>query len=234
MTLIVIGGAEDKQGEMIVHRRVLAEARGENSRVCVITSATSEPEATRARYAAVYRELDVKEVDILHIDSHEMANSLEVVCMLAQADVVFMTGGDQNQLCDVLQGTRALDILRKRYAAGGLVVAGTSAGAAAASHMMLANGEVTPTGLGLAPDTVIDTHFSERKRLSRLFNAVAQHPDKLGIGLDEDTALVVRRNRPAEVVGSGTVTFVKAGETQAQALSAGARYDLQKRQRIHT
>lgn len=223
MTLIVIGGAEDKQGEMLVHRRVLAEARGENSRVCVITSATSEPEAARARYAAVYRELDVKEVDILHIDSTAMANSSEVACMLAQADVIFMTGGDQNQLCAVLQATRALDIMRKRYAAGGLVIAGTSAGAAAASQLMLANGEVTPDGLGLAPETIIDTHFSERKRLSRLFNAVAQHPDKLGIGLDEDTALVIRRTHPAEVVGRGTVTFVDGQHVQQ--LSSGQRFD---------
>ncbi len=227
MTLIVIGGAEDKQGEMLVHRRVLAEARGENSRVCVITSATSEPEAARQRYLAVYRELDVKDVDVMHIDSADMANSSEVACLLAQAEVVFMTGGDQNQLCAVLNDTRALDILRKRYHAGGLVIAGTSAGAAAASQMMLANGDVTPTGLGFAAETIIDTHFSERNRLSRLFNAVVQHPDKLGIGLDEDTALVIRRNRPAEVVGSGTVTFVDGRNVQR--LASGQRYDLKTR-----
>ena len=231
MTLIVIGGAEDKQGDMLVHRRVLAEARGENSRVCVVTSATADPKGARERYAAVYRELDVREVDIVHIDSAAMANSSEVAQLFAQADVIFMTGGDQNRLCDILRGTRAHDILSKRYAAGGLVVAGTSAGAAAASHLMLSGGHVTPDGLALAPDTVIDTHFSERNRLSRLFNAVARHPDKIGIGLDEDTALVIRRDRPAEVVGSGTVTIVDARALQAEVtrLPAGALFDLRKR-----
>lgn len=227
MTLIVIGGAEDKTGEMLVHRHVLSHARGENSRVCVITSATSDPKGAHERYSAVYRDLDVKQVDILHIDSTAMANSSKVACMLAQADVVFMTGGDQNQLCAVLNDTRALDILRKRYHAGGLVIAATSAGAAAASQMMLANGDVTPIGLALAPDTIIDTPFSERNRLSRLFNAVAQHPDKLGIGLDEDTALVIRRNRPAEVVGSGTVTFVDGQNVQQ--LVSGQCFDLKTR-----
>lgn len=232
MTLIVIGGAEDKEGEMLVHRRVLSEARGENSRVCVVTSATSDPKGARARYEAVYRALDVSDVEFLHIDTAAMANSLEVAQQFAQADVIFMTGGDQNKLCDILRGTRAHDILCMRYNAGGLVVAGTSAGAAAVSHLMLANGEVTPLGLGLAPDTVIDTHFSERNRLSRLFTAVAQHPEKIGIGLDEDTALVIRRNRAAEVVGSGTVTIVDVRqETPAQQvrkLPAGARVDLRK------
>lgn len=231
MTLIVIGGAEDKEGEMLVHRRVLAEARGLNSRVCVVTSATADPKGARTRYEAVYRALDVRDVAFLHIDSAAMANSLEVAQQFAQADVIFMTGGDQNKLCDVLRGTRAHDILCKRYNAGGLVVAGTSAGAAAASHLMLANGVVELAGLGLAPDAVIDTHFSERNRLSRLFAAVAQHPDKIGIGLDEDTALVIRRHRPAEVVGSGTVTIVDGRqETPARVcqLPAGAVVDLRK------
>lgn len=262
MTLIAIGGAEDKNGAMLVHRRILAEAQGIHSRICVITSATEEPDDARQRYAAVYQALNVKNVDILHIDSLAMANSQDVAHILAHADIVFMSGGDQSKLCRALNNTRALEILRQRYNAGSLIIAGTSAGAAAASQLMITGGApeyamqkgevaMSQTGLGFVPDVVIDTHFSERKRLSRLFNAVAHHPGKLGIGLDEDTALIIRCNQPAEVIGSGTVTIVdglqmtrnnvaqirrgQAIEIQGlkvYKLIPNSRFDLQKRRKI--
>jgi len=258
MTLIAIGGAEDKEGSMTVHRRVLAESRGADSRVCVITSATAEPEAAKKRYEDVYAKLGVDDCTVLHIDSRAMANSDAVAAVLQKADVVFFSGGDQMRLTQAMAGTRAFDIVADKYAAGTLVIAGTSAGAAAASALMICGGdpdkamqkgEVQMTaGFGLLQGAVIDTHFSERNRLPRLFNAVASHPATLGIGVDEDTAAVLRKDGVMDIVGSGTVTFVdgrqlhrcnmadvERGEVfeaegfNVTRLSAGGRYDLKSR-----
>lgn len=258
MTLIAIGGAEDKTGDMTVHKRVLAESRGADARVCVITSATAEPEAAKQRYQDVYRKLGVADCTVLHIDSRTMANSDKVIAAIASADVVFFTGGDQLRLTQVLAGTRGFDVIAEKYAAGTLVIAGTSAGAAAASQLMICGGdpekamqkgEVQMTsGFGFVPGVVFDTHFSERDRLPRLFNAVASHPATIGIGLDEDTAAVLRRDGTMDVVGSGTVTFVdgqglhscnmadvergetfSAGGFKIDRLSSGQSYDLKAR-----
>ncbi|MDP2206420.1 MAG: cyanophycinase [Alphaproteobacteria bacterium] len=258
MTLIAIGGAEDKTGDMAVHRRVLAESRGAQSRVCVITSATSEPEAAKKRYEDVYRQLGVADCTVLHIDSRAMAGGDAVCAALEEADVVFFTGGDQLRLTQMLAGTRGFEMIAEKYAAGTLVIAGTSAGAAAASTLMICGGdpakamekgEVQMTaGFGFVPGVVFDTHFSERDRLPRLFNAVASHPSTIGIGLDEDTGAVLHRDGTMEVVGSGTVTFVdgknlrdcnlpdvergeifKAEGFRVDRLASGQRYDLKAR-----
>lgn len=258
MTLIAIGGAEDKTGDMAVHKRVLAESRGASSRVCVITSATAEPEAAKKRYEDVYSNLGVTDCTVLHIDSRTMAESDAVCAALARADVIFFTGGDQLRLTQALAGTRGFDVIAEKYAAGTLVIAGTSAGAAAASALMICGGDPSKamqkgevqmtSGFGFVPGVVFDTHFSERDRLPRLFNAVASHPSTIGIGLDEDTAAVLRRDGTMEVVGSGTVTFVdgknlrdcnladvergevfKAEGYRVDRLAAGERYDLKAR-----
>ena len=258
MTFIAIGGAEDKQGDMTVHKRVLAESQAAAPRVCVITTATAEPEAAKQRYEDVYRKLGVQDCTVLHIDSRAMAESDAVCAALARADVIFFTGGDQLRLTQALAGTRGFDVIAEKYAAGDLVIAGTSAGAAAASALMICGGDPSKSmqkgevqmtsGLGFVPGVVFDTHFSERDRLPRLFNAVASHPSTIGIGLDEDTAAVLRRDGTMEVVGSGTVTFVdgrslrdcnlpdvergevfKAEGYRVDRLAAGQRYDLKAR-----
>lgn len=258
MTFIAIGGAEDKQGDMTVHKAVLAEARGAQSNVVVVTSATAEPEGARDRYLAVYSKLGVTDVSVQHIDTRAKANSAGVISALEKADVVFFTGGDQMRLTQALAGTQAFDTLSRRYQAGEVVLAGTSAGAAAASPLMIfggdpdkamQKGEVAMTaGFGFVPGVVFDTHFSERGRLPRLFNAVASHPATVGIGLDEDTAAIVRRDGSMQVVGAGTVTFVdgrgitscnmadvergeefKVDGLRVDKLASGARYDIKTR-----
>lgn len=258
MTFIAIGGAEDKQGDMTVHKRVLAESQAAAPRVCVITTATAEPDAAKQRYEDVYRKLGVQDCTVLHIDSRAMANSDAVCDAVEKADVVFFTGGDQLRLTQALAATRVFDVMTEKYAAGSLVIAGTSAGAAAASSLMICGGDPEKSmqkgevqftaGLGFVPGVVFDTHFSERDRLPRLFNAVAGNPATVGIGLDEDTAAIVRRNGTMEVVGSGTVTFVdgkdlrdcnladvergdvfKAEGFRVDRLAAGQQYNLKTR-----
>lgn len=218
MTFIAVGGAEDKEGDMTVWKRILDEAQGPSSRVCVITTATECPEATRQKYEAAFHHLGLKNFTIHHIASRDQANDAFMAEQIAEADVVFMSGGNQLKLTTILAATEVMRTMTSRYRDGSLVVAGTSAGAAAASSLMIYKGradqglekdEVMMTaGLGFIGGAVIDTHFSERGRLTRLFNAVSTNPGIIGIGLDEDTGIIYRKDGSMEVIGSGTVTVV--------------------------
>jgi cyanophycinase len=227
MTLIAIGGAEEKTGDMGVLKRVLAEARGAGSRVHVITTATGYPEEVGQTYREAFRLLGV-ECEVTHIASRTEAGNPELLKQIGAADVVFFTGGDQLKLSTILGGTPFLDAVRARHEAGA-VVAGTSAGAAALSQLMIyggdpdkamQKGEVALTaGFGLAPEFVFDTHFMNRGRLARLFNVIATAPDKTGIGLDENTGVVLRADGEIEVIGSGAVTVV-GGKTLTSNVAA--------------
>jgi len=229
MTFIAIGGAEDKQGDMTVLKRMLAETGKEMPRVCVITTATQYPDDARQRYLDAFARLGIVP-DIQYIDSRAMAGQADVVQSVQDADVVFFSGGDQSRLTGILAGTKVADTIASRFALRDLIVAGTSAGAAAASSLMLTGGdpargmqkgEVPMTaGFGFVPNTIIDTHFSERSRLSRLFNAVVSNPAIAGIGIDEDTAVVSYWDGTLEVVGKGTVTIVNGRNITASNFTA--------------
>jgi len=227
MTLIAIGGAEDKTSDKAVLRRVLAETGKPCPRVLVVTTATAYKEEAAANYGAAFAALSATCV-FAHIGTAAEAAHPDHIVEAAKADVIFFTGGDQSRLVDVLEGSPFLEQVRAHHAAGG-VVAGTSAGAMAMSTLMIAGGDpangfvkdgiAKGVGFGMAPDFVIDTHFSQRNRLSRLFNAVASDPRKTGLGLDEDTALILR-GLDGEVAGSGTVTVVTGEKLRS---SAGER-----------
>ena len=220
MTLIAIGGAEGKSGDMAVLRRVLAEAGVETPRVLVITTATGYPEEVGQTYRDAFAELGIA-CDVMHVSTQAGANDAATIRRIETADVVFFTGGDQSRLAAVFNGSDALKALQSRHEAGG-VIAGTSAGAAAMSSLMICGGnpdeamtkgEVeTGEGFGLAPGAVFDTHFMNRGRLKRLFAITAAAPAKTGIGLDEDTGVILRAGGEAEVIGSGAVTLVDAKE----------------------
>lgn len=216
MTLIAIGGNEEKTGDMQVLKRVLAEAKGAASRVHVITTATGYPEEVGQTYRDTFRSLGV-DCEVTHVATRAEASESELLKNIGAADVVFFTGGDQLKLATILGGTPFLDAVRERLSEGA-VVAGTSAGAAVMSQLMIyggdpekamQKGEVALTaGFGLAPDVVFDTHFMNRGRLARLFNVIATAPDKTGIGLDENTGVILRADGELEVIGSGAVTIV--------------------------
>ncbi|TAL28368.1 MAG: cyanophycinase [Alphaproteobacteria bacterium] len=216
MTLIAIGGNEEKTGDMDVLKRVLAEAKGAASRVHVITTATGYPEEVGQTYREVFNALGV-DCEVTHVATRAEAAYPGLLNKIGTADVVFFTGGDQLKLATILGGTPFLDAVRERHE-GGAVVAGTSAGAAIMSQLMIyggdpekamQKGEVSLTaGFGLAPDVVFDTHFMNRGRLARLFNVIATAPDKTGIGLDENTGVILRADGELEVIGSGAVTLV--------------------------
>jgi cyanophycinase len=231
MILIAIGGAEDKTGDMTVLKRVLAEAKGAQSRVHVITTATSLPEEVKAIYEEAFGLLGVKPV-VSHITTRDEADDPATIAQIEDADVIFFSGGDQRKIAAAFRGSKALKKIRQ-MAHQGTVIAGTSAGAAAISDLMIAGGgssdHITEVklngGLGLKRKIVFDTHFSKRRRLARLFDIVAAHPDKIGIGLDDNTAVVMKSGRALEVIGEGTVTVLD-NSFQPKKLVAGQHCNL--------
>lgn len=214
--LLIIGGAEDRCCGSGVLERFAKMCGGAKARVVLVTTATGQPGQVLAVYEQVFRKLGVRHVRELPISGRADADGKEAAATLNGATGVFFSGGDQSRL-QTLVGSRINDQLRQRLGEG-LVVAGTSAGATALGRTMILGGhgaEVstaavrTAPGLGLLPRALIDMHFGERGRLPRLLSAVALDPDRLGIGIDENTAICVHADT-FEVLGSGAVTVVDA------------------------
>ena len=214
--LLIIGGAEDRYCGAGVLERFAQMSGGSKARVVLVTTATGRPGQVLAEYEQVFRKLGVRHVRELPINGRADADGTHAAAMLNDATGVFLSGGDQSRL-QTLVGSRVNDQLRDRLSEG-LVVAGTSAGATALGRTMILGGTGadvaaatvrTARGLGLLPRVLIDMHFGERGRLPRLLSAVALDPERLGVGIDENTAICVQ-HETFEVLGSGTVTVVDA------------------------
>ncbi|MCZ8285404.1 MAG: cyanophycinase [Bacteroidia bacterium] len=235
--LIIIGGAVDKGSftdsdinnknsdkhikffETGILRRLINESKyKEESRIEVITTASKIPKEVGPEYVKALQSLGATNVGVLDIEKRDQALQQESVDRLRAADVVMFTGGDQLRLTSILGGTAFHKLLLNKYQNEAFIFAGTSAGAAAASNNMiyqgssseaLLKGEVKITsGLGLIDDVVIDTHFVHRGRIGRLFQAVVGNPIVLGIGLGEDTGLLITEGHMMEAIGSGLVILV--------------------------
>lgn len=219
-TLFVIGGAEDRVHDRRILRRFLAHAGGTQARIRVLATASAVPLIVGDAYRRAFSEIGATDCELLPLLEGDAAFAPEVVQGILQADAVFITGGSQMRLMDVLRDTPALAALRHLHGQGGRCIAGTSAGAAVMSQHMITQGPAvrsprkdvigTGAGIGLLPAAIVDQHFSERGRLARLLSALAQRPDLLGVGVDEDTALIVEAGKAIEVIGSGAVTLVDA------------------------
>lgn len=238
--LVIIGGAVDKGSftetdldknasnnlnffEKGILKRIIDESKHKKeSRIEVITTASKIPREIGPEYVKALNFLGATNVDVLHIERREQATDPEVLERLRAADVVMFTGGDQLRLTSMLGGTPFDDLLIHKYRNEDFIYAGTSAGAAAASNNMiyqgssseaLLKGEVKITsGLGLIDGVIIDTHFVQRGRIGRLFQAVVGNPKVLGIGLGEDTGLLITNGKQMEAIGSGLVILVDGRE----------------------
>lgn len=234
--LIVIGGAVDKGSfseknfelqveknlnffETGILKRLILESRHkEDSVVEIITTASKIPREVGPEYAKAFQYLGAKNVSVMHIEKRDEAHNPDLEERIRNADVVMFTGGDQLRLTTILGGTKIHTIILEKYQNEDFVFAGTSAGAAAASSSMiyqgssseaLLKGEVKITsGLGLIDDVIFDTHFVHRGRIGRLFQAVDSNPKTLGIGLGEDTGLLITDGRYMKAIGSGLVILV--------------------------
>lgn len=229
-SLLIIGGAEDKLGRATVLRRFIRLAGGRKARVAVIPSASSVPEEVVEVYTTIFRRLGAAEVTAVAPQSRLGASDPALVEVLAGATGVFMSGGNQLKLSQLIVGTPLGEAVRAAYERGA-VVAGTSAGASIMSQFMISLGDegVTPrqrasqltAGLGLLPDVIVDQHFDQRARYGRLMSLVAGSPNLLGMGIDEDTAAEVTHGQQLTVIGSGAVFVVDARAAVTDAHEAG-------------
>jgi cyanophycinase len=258
-TLFIIGGGD--RPESMMRRFVDLAGRFGSGKIVIFPMASSEPAETGARLADEFKGLGAKDAEF-HILTREQALAGEGLQFLDDPGAVFFSGGDQARQMDVLRGTPIHRRLLELYDEG-CVMAGTSAGAAVMSEVMITGDEkrkveeghefetleagnvVTVEGLGFLKTVIIDQHFVTRKRHNRLISLLAEHPRLLGVGIDEETAIIVGPNERFEVVGNHNV--VVYDPTQASVtvtpsrsigfcglimhvLLAGDRFDLEKRE----
>lgn len=214
--LVIIGGAEDKQGECRILREFVRMAGGLQARIVVMTVATGLPGEVGEDYTRIFERLGVESVRVVDTARPEDARDPKAIEEINNATGVFFTGGNQARITELLKDSELDAALHERYQQG-VVVAGTSAGAAMMPDVMIVEGESETNprvevvnmdrGMGFLPGVVIDQHFAQRGRLGRLLSAVAQQPVVLGFGIDENTAIVVTGNH-IEVIGEGAVTVI--------------------------
>lgn len=229
--VILMGGATSPNGRALGAFIELAHGR-DGGRIVALTSASGNPAASARAWQRDFLAAGCHNVEIPIVATRAQACDARVAGAVRSADGIFLGGGDQVKLISILGGTLTGEAIREAHARG-VVVAGSSAGAAALAKTTLAGNETDEhgqlveqyigPGLGLvAHPAIIDTHFSQRRRLYRLFVALAEYPDLIGLGVDEDTALVIRHDRGV-VVGAGGVTFVDGREVRYS--NAGQRRD---------
>lgn len=223
-TLIPIGGNEDKgndETEMYtleyIHEgilsRVVKESGGKDANIVVITSASSIPVEVGKTYLAAFAKLGCENVYIFDIRSKEEAEKPEYLELVRQADCVLFSGGDQSKIVKYIKDTKLDEIIREKYINDEFVLAGTSAGAMCMSNPMIKGGGnqdilkkgavLMGKGMGYNPNLIIDSHFIRRRRFGRLAEACARYPKFIGIGLGEDTGLIIKNQTQCEVIGSG-------------------------------
>jgi cyanophycinase len=235
--LVLIGGACSPNGEAL--GAFVSRSRGrEGGRIVGFTTASSDPMGSALAWRNDLKSAGANNVEIPIVANRNAAQHRSIATLVNGAEGIFLGGGDQVHLVATLAGSRVGNAIRDAYRRGA-VVCGTSAGAAALTETILAGGEVDETGihsemhigpgLGLLGfRAMIDTHFAQRRRLHRLFVAIAANPDLMGLGIDEDTAFIVQGHL-GEVVGKGGVTFVDGRGVRfdnADEVTSGARLTL--------
>ncbi|MEG4532783.1 cyanophycinase [Microcoleus sp. D2_18a_D3] len=218
--LLIIGGAEDKEGDCKILREFLRCAGGTKARIVVMTAATSLPGEVGDNYIRVFERLGAEDVRVVDTQKPEDANNPDYLEAIEQATGIFFTGGDQARIITCLKDTKLDAAMHKRFSEG-IIIGGTSAGAAMMPDVMIIEGdsETNPRvdvvamgpGMGFLPGVVIDQHFAQRGRLGRLVSALLLQPAVLGFGIDENTAILVHGDE-LEVIGAGAVTVIDSSE----------------------
>jgi cyanophycinase len=231
--LIAIGGAEDKGTdlelgeihrsnlnffELQILRRVVEEAGGPDARIEVITTASTIPYEVGENYINAFGKIGCTNVDVMHIRTRHDTQNDDFLERIKTCDAVMFSGGNQLRLSVTDGGTEFLAIMKRRYMQENFLIAGTSAGAMAMSKTMIYEGNATrahlkgevkiTTGLGFIDSVIIDSHFEKRGRFGRLVQAVATNPSCIGIGLGEDTGMLITEGNKMEAIGSGLVVII--------------------------
>ena len=255
--VMVIGGAEDKVNGCGILTAFFKSAGGKLATIGIIPCASQEQSVLGDRYYQIFQGMGAQ-VQILDIRLPKECDDERWLNVLGSCTGIFVTGGDQQRLCDLIGNSKFVESIKERIHRGQLVLAGTSAGAAMMGEKMIAGGSSGESpnrslvdladGLGIIPELLVDQHFHNRNRMARLLSAIAAYPDKLGIGIDEDTCAAFLDNGTFEVIGKGTITvidpgglthtnYLEAGETSpislhkltVHVLSQGDRYHYQHR-----
>ena len=257
--ILVIGGAEDKvHGKEILHE-FWERSGGSEAKIAIVPSASREPTVIGERYLHIFEQMGSRYVKVLDIRDRAQGEDRYFQEYVEECTGVFLTGGDQLRLCGLLADTPLMVRIRQRVQLGEITLAGTSAGAAVMGHHMIAGGSSGESpnralvdmtmGLGLIPEVIVDQHFHNRNRMARLLSAISMHPERLAIGIDEDTCAIFERDGMLQVMGRGTVNIVDAREMtytnqskvrvedplslhnlQLHILCHGDRYNLQQNQ----
>lgn len=256
---MVIGGAEDKVDGRSILTAFFESAGGKESKIGIIPCASQEPSVVGDRYHQIFREMGAQQVRVLDIRLPLECDQEIWLDILNDCTGVFVTGGDQQRLCNLIGGSQFVATLKQGLKQGQMALAGTSAGAAMIGERMIAAGSSGESpnrslvdlaeGLGIIPEILVDQHFHNRNRMARLMSAIAAHPDKLGLGIDEDTCAAFEDDRTFQVLGKGTITVIDPGELvhnnylhteettplslhqlTVHVLSQGDRYDYRNRQ----
>ena len=231
--LIAIGGAEDKGTEiekvLSIHhnlnffelgilRRIVEEAGGVLARIEVITTASMIPFEVGNNYLEAFGRIGCTNIGVMHIRTREDVHNEEYTYRIQNCDAVMFTGGNQLRLASIFGGTKLFRIIQNRYRNEDFVVAGTSAGAMAMSKTMIYDGDAAKahlkgevkitTGLGFMDNVIFDSHFEKRGRFGRLSQAVGANPSCIGIGLGEDTGMLITEGNRMEAIGSGLVVII--------------------------
>ncbi len=255
--LLIIGGNEDKSGDCTILNTFVEMAGGRDGSIAVMTTATQLPDEVGQEYRELFLSMGARSVDTVNIEERRGSFDESLVLKFKDYSGVFFTGGDQLRLTSILGGSEIDKAIRRCYQRGG-IIAGTSAGASVMSHTMIIGGDSSDTpkkaavslaeGMGLLDKVIIDQHFAQRGRINRLLAVIAQNPNVIGVGIDEDTAFVVEGGGRCRVIGSQTVTVLDGRnilhsnisesrlfaplaitDVRLHILSSGFGYDLKRR-----
>jgi len=237
-TILIIGGAEDKGNEEDEKKRkqnkkyekleILKELlpkKGKEGRIEIITTASSIPEQMKKMYENAFTTLGYNNIGFIDIKDKIEARDTKFCKQVEKAHAVFFSGGDQFKLTGILGGTETVNVIKDKYASDkDFIVAGTSAGAMALPKLMIYEGGKheamlkedlkIASGLGILDHCIVDTHFIKRGRFGRLAHAITMNPETLGIGLGEDTALIIKNGSDAQCCGSGMVVIIDGHEIE--------------------
>lgn len=220
--VMIIGGAEDKIDKRTILSAFYESAGGKDAVIGIIPAASREPSAVGDRYYKIFTAMGAKQVQVLDIRHREECDEDRWLEVIEDCTGIFVTGGDQVRLCDLLGDSHLIKSIKQKVYSGQIALAGTSAGAAMMGERMIAGGSSGESpnpslvdlsfGLGVIPELLVDQHFHNRNRMARLLSAVSANPDKLGIGIDEDTCIALIDSSTFEVIGKGVITIVDPGE----------------------
>jgi len=256
--LVPIGGNEKKTEDSDIFRAMVELAGGSKARIVVVPTASDTPSERARDYQELFSAFSPEAIHTIHIGERPDTTSPHLAEVVAEATLFMFGGGDQLRLSSLIGGTPLHRALLERYQSGGCVVAGTSAGAAVIPEAMIfqnnrfrlfRKGGIEMTkGLGLIQDMIFDTHFVQRSRISRLVHAVSTNPAMLGLGIEENTGLIIEDETKATVIGAGTVIVVDGSAMEINhigyarngspfaltnvlysVLTAGVVYDLKRR-----